>query len=553
MGDGRIADALRRHSPRWAFARNSLLVLTVFLALPLLGYQYVRELERVLRERAGAHARRHRAGGGDRAARPAAAVRRRPPIRSRRSPRERIADDGERAARRCPHPASPEIEQIMRRPVADRRADLGRRPRPERARARRIAAARAAARGAAGLDAGRVWQRPSARRSDASTRWCSSSRPRTSATRPRCGAAPRGRDIEGALAGILTIDRRRTPDGKAVDRRGGASDLGRRPGARRRRRRGDDQRACSPSATARSSGCSTSCSPSLLLGSVALTLFASRLSSRIRRLRDDAEAAIDANGPRAAARSQVRRAATRSATCRAVSRACLRGCPTTRPTRRRWRAACRTSCARRSRSCARRSTTCSTSRSRPTPAIYIERAQGGSQRLSAILTRMTEATRLEQALPEADARALRPRRRSSPPASTATGPRIPTCRFDCAVADGSDVRRRRARPGRADARQARRQRRRVRQRRPGRDRGGARRRRRSDVGVQRRAAAACGDAGRLFDSMVSVRPKGGDAHLGLGLYVVRLIAEFHGGSIDVANRSDGSGVVVSVRIPLEFR
>ena len=71
--------------------------------------------------------------------------------------------------------------------------------------------------------------------------------------------APRGRDVEGALAGILTTERRRTSDGKAVARQRGAPDLGRRPGARRRGRRGNRQRGAGASATARSSGCSTSC------------------------------------------------------------------------------------------------------------------------------------------------------------------------------------------------------------------------------------------------------------------------------------------------------
>jgi signal transduction histidine kinase len=57
---------------------------------------------------------------------------------------------------------------------------------------------------------------------------------------------------------------------------------------------------------------------------------------------------------------------------------------------------------------------------------------------------------------------------------------------------------------------------------------------------------------RLFDSMVSVREKRGDGepHLGLGLYIVRLIAEFHGGRAEAANRSDGRGVTVSVSLPL---
>jgi two-component system sensor histidine kinase ChvG len=36
-------------------------------------------------------------------------------------------------------------------------------------------------------------------------------------------------------------------------------------------------------------------------------------------------------------------------------------------------------------------------------------------------------------------------------------------------------------------------------------------------------------------------------HLGLGLYVARLIAEFHGGSIDARNLPAGDGVVVRAR------
>jgi len=58
--------------------------------------------------------------------------------------------------------------------------------------------------------------------------------------------------------------------------------------------------------------------------------------------------------------------------------------------------------------------------------------------------------------------------------------------------------------------------------------------------------------GRLFDSMVSVREKqaGDEPHLGLGLYIVRLIAEFHGGTVRADNRSDASGVVVTVTLPL---
>jgi two-component system sensor histidine kinase ChvG len=57
---------------------------------------------------------------------------------------------------------------------------------------------------------------------------------------------------------------------------------------------------------------------------------------------------------------------------------------------------------------------------------------------------------------------------------------------------------------------------------------------------------------RLFESMVSIRPAGGEGepHLGLGLYIVRLIAAFHGGEATARDREDGDGVIVAVSMPL---
>jgi len=53
---------------------------------------------------------------------------------------------------------------------------------------------------------------------------------------------------------------------------------------------------------------------------------------------------------------------------------------------------------------------------------------------------------------------------------------------------------------------------------------------------------------QLFDSMVSVRTDGSDRHLGLGLYVAKLIAEGHGGKITAENTDDG--VRFSVVLPV---
>jgi len=54
----------------------------------------------------------------------------------------------------------------------------------------------------------------------------------------------------------------------------------------------------------------------------------------------------------------------------------------------------------------------------------------------------------------------------------------------------------------------------------------------------------------LFESMVSIRPqKGEQANLGLGLYIVRLIVEFHQGSVLARNRADGSGVEFIISLP----
>lgn len=56
--------------------------------------------------------------------------------------------------------------------------------------------------------------------------------------------------------------------------------------------------------------------------------------------------------------------------------------------------------------------------------------------------------------------------------------------------------------------------------------------------------------GRLFESLVSSRGSSdGKPHLGLGLYIVRLIADFHGSRVTATNLPDDAGVAITLEIP----
>ena len=210
--------------------------------------------------RAGAHPGRHRAGSGDGAARPAAPLR--GAARSHRTVCAPSAATNRQAMARASSggnaSASPGDRADHRGTVAHDGAHLGHRPRPATSwrapdRSSRHPRKRPPNRFGARSLAGR----PSA----GCTRTCSSSRARISPTMSATSGSPHGRDVEGALAGILTTDRRPTSDGKAVIVSAAHPIWVGDDGEGRGGRRGNGQRGAGASATARSSGCSTSCSP----------------------------------------------------------------------------------------------------------------------------------------------------------------------------------------------------------------------------------------------------------------------------------------------------
>ena len=289
----------------------------------------------------------------------------------------------------------------------------------------------------------------------------------------------------------------------------------------------------------------------LLLGTIALFIFATRLSTRIRRLRDEAERAVDQQG-------RVRGLITSSTAgdeigdvSRSVSTILRRlGEYNAYLENLGGRLAheLRTPIA-----VVRSSLDNLRLQQLPEEAkVYMERAQEGLVRLSRILTSMTEATRLEQLLQHSERESFD---LVAVVAGCVNGYRLayPTTQFELQVPPGPLTARGApdliaqmldklvvnavdfALPDTAV---------------------------RVELEVEQSTARLrvindgplLPDAmqGRLFESMVSIRPhqRGREPHLGIGLYIVRLIVEFHDGAVDAENRADGRGVVFGVALPL---
>lgn len=185
-----------------------------------------------------------------------------------------------------------------------------------------------------------------------------------------------------------------------------------------------------------------------------------------------------------------------------------------------------------------------------TQSVYIERASDGADRLSRILTAMSEASRLERSLARTDREtfdlalvlamaaegyaSLDSRVRYQGPEGpclTLGAPDLLVQALDKLVENARDF-------APQDGEIA--------------------------IGLQRSEGhwilRVCNDgpllpasmAEHIFDSFISVRNHGSESgHLGQGLVIVKLVADFHRGRVDAENRSDGSGVCFRLFLPAE--
>jgi two-component system sensor histidine kinase ChvG len=359
-----------------------------------------------------------------------------------------------------------------------------------------------------------------------------------------------GRDISLALQGTPGTRTRRTPDGRAVvisaahpvwngDEVAGAVVV---------------EETTNPVASLRSDALERLLLLTLLafLGTSAVLIgYATRISMRIRRLRDEAESAIDVRGrlARLAAGSDagdeigdLSRSFSAMLSRLAQHQAYLESLAG------RLSHELRTPIAVVRSSLENLKLASSADESR----TYLARAEEGLARLNTILQRMMEATRLEQALRTADReqydfaalvhgcvegyRLAYPAtsfelRSVDAPLAVDGSPDLAAQMLDKLVENAVDF----SSPGAPV--QLRLQ----------------RRGRHAELSVENRGPTLPVEMrARLFDSMVSVRESraGSAPHLGLGLYVARLIAEFHGGAIEAVDTPGRDGVIVRVNLPL---
>ncbi|MEK7991561.1 MAG: proteobacterial dedicated sortase system histidine kinase [Thiotrichaceae bacterium] len=184
--------------------------------------------------------------------------------------------------------------------------------------------------------------------------------------------------------------------------------------------------------------------------------------------------------------------------------------------------------------------------------VYIDRAKQGIERLNTTITRLSEATRLEQALQDAEReqvdlkdlisnciagyRLAYPEQRfhsvlPNQPIVSYVAPDLIAQMFDKLISNAVDF---------SDEKQA------IRVELV-QERGTA------HLSVLNRGTNIPeGMQGRLFESMVSLRQStdAKEPHLGLGLYMVRLIVNYHGGLVKATNHPDGSGAMFDVWLPI---